>query len=44
VLKWHGLANLPGPDAHYRLERISGRYRDLHQARAAEQAVGRWRD
>lgn len=35
VLKWHGLANLLGLDAQYRLERISGRYRDVERARAA---------
>ena len=35
VLKWHGLANLVGLDAQYRLERISGRLRDVERARAA---------
>lgn len=29
VLKWHGVANLLGLDAQYRVERISGRYRDI---------------
>lgn len=33
VLKWHGYANLLGFDALYRLERISGRYRDIHEAK-----------
>ena len=35
VLKWHGAANILGLDAQFRLERISGRYRDVEQARAA---------
>ena len=29
VLKWHGWANLLGLNARYRLERFSGRYRDI---------------
>ena len=33
VLKWHGLANILGLDAQYRLERISGRYREVDRAR-----------
>lgn len=32
ILKWHGLANLMGLDAGYRLERVSGRYRSAGQA------------
>lgn len=39
VLKWQGWANLLGLDAQYRLERISGRYRDLEQERTAERTV-----
>lgn len=35
VLKWRGWANLLGLDARYRLERISGRYRDIEQERSA---------
>lgn len=31
VLKWKGWANLVGLDAQYRLERVSGRYRDIEQ-------------
>lgn len=33
VLKWKGWANLLGLDAQYRLERVSGRYRDIEQER-----------
>lgn len=33
VLKWKPPANLLGLDARYRLERLSGRYRDLDQQR-----------
>lgn len=33
VLKWHGLANLVGMQTVYRLERLSGRYRDVQQER-----------
>jgi hypothetical protein len=33
VLKWEGWANLLGFDAQYRLERVSGRYRDIEQER-----------
>lgn len=33
VLKWHGLANLLGMKTVYRLERLSGRYRDVQQVR-----------
>jgi hypothetical protein len=39
VLKWKGWANLLGLDAQYRLERVSGRYRDLEQERHAERTV-----
>lgn len=39
VLKWRGWANLFGLDAQYRLERVSGRYRDLTQERTAERTV-----
>ena len=35
VLKWHGVANILGLDAQFRLERISGRYRAVEQAQAA---------
>src|ERR687897_1799951 len=39
VLKWKGWANLLGLDAQYRLERVSGRYRDLEQERNGERTV-----
>ncbi len=34
VLKWKGWANLFGLDAQYRLERVSGRYRNIDQERS----------
>jgi hypothetical protein len=39
VLKWKGWANLLGLDAQYRLERVSGRYRDIEQERKGERTV-----
>lgn len=39
VLKWRGGATLLGLDARYRLERLSGRYRDLTQERQAARTV-----
>jgi hypothetical protein len=39
VLKWKGWANLLGLDAQYRLERVSGRYRDIEQERYDERTV-----
>jgi hypothetical protein len=39
VLKWKGWANLVGLDAQYRLERVSGRYRDIEQERTGERTV-----
>ncbi len=33
ILKWKGWANLIGLDSFYQLERLSGRYRDIEQAR-----------
>ena len=39
VLKWRGLATVLGFDSVYRLERISGRYRDLAAERTAERTV-----
>nr|WP_298724735.1 hypothetical protein [uncultured Steroidobacter sp.] len=39
VLKWKGWANLFGLDAQYRLERVSGRYRDITQERTAARTV-----
>jgi len=39
VLKWRGYANLLGLDARYRLERVSGRYRDIEQERVAPRSV-----
>jgi hypothetical protein len=39
VLKWKGWANVIGLDAQYRLERVSGRYRDIEQERRDERTV-----
>jgi len=39
VLKWRGWANLLGLDTQYRLERVSGRYRNLEQERHDERTV-----
>jgi len=39
VLKWRGWATLLGLDAQYRLERLSGRYRDIQQERSAPRSV-----
>jgi len=39
VLKWRPLANLFGFDTVYRLERISGRYRDIESERNAKRSV-----
>jgi hypothetical protein len=39
VLKWHGFADIIGFDTVYRLERISGRYRDIGSERAAARTV-----
>lgn len=39
LLKWQGLATLAGADSVYRLERISGRYRDIRQARSSNHSV-----
>lgn len=39
VIKWHGLANLLGMRTVYRLERISGRYRDVNQERVDVRSV-----
>lgn len=39
VLKWRGMANLIGLDAHYRLERIRGRHRDLARERQGPHTV-----
>ena len=39
ILKWQGWANLLGLDAQFRLERISGRYRDIELERTAPRTV-----
>ena len=39
VIKWQGLANLAGMRTVYRLERISGRYRDVKQERIDVRSV-----
>jgi hypothetical protein len=36
ILKWHYFANLVGFDAAYRLDRLSGRYRDVELEKNAE--------
>ena len=35
ILKWKGWANLLGLDSYYQLDRLSGRYRQIEQARQA---------
>ena len=39
MLKWNGPAMLAGMSSRYRLERLSGRYRDTEQARNGERTV-----
>jgi hypothetical protein len=39
ILKWHGIATVLGLDTLYRLERLSGRYRDAEQQRNAPRTV-----
>ena len=39
VLKWKGNALLLGSDTLYRLDRLSGRYRDISQERTGERSV-----
>jgi hypothetical protein len=39
ILKWRSWANLLGLNAQYRLERFSGRYRDIEQERSAPRNV-----
>ena len=39
ILKWHGIFFLFGFDTVYRLERLSGRYRDIAQERTAARTV-----
>lgn len=39
VIKWQGWATLAGMDTLYRLERLSGRYRDIHQELDDERTV-----
>lgn len=39
ILKWHGVANLLGLDTMYRLERLSGRYRNVEQEQRAGRSV-----
>ena len=39
ILKWHGIAFVLGLDTVYRLERLSGRYRDIAQEKTAERTV-----
>lgn len=41
VLKWTGIANLLGMKTAYRLERLSGRYRDIQQERQGVRSVYR---
>lgn len=39
ILKWHAYANLLGLNSRYRLERLSGRYRDVRQEQSAPRTV-----
>ncbi len=39
ALKWSGWANVLGLDAQYRLERLSGRYRDIERERNGPRTV-----
>ncbi len=39
VLKWRGFATALGLDPYYRLERLSGRYRDVEQERHGRRSV-----
>jgi hypothetical protein len=39
ILKWQGIAFLLGLDTGYRLDRLSGRYRDIAQERTAPRTV-----
>jgi hypothetical protein len=39
ILKWNGLATLAGLDTQFRLERLSGRFRDLERARSGPYTV-----
>jgi hypothetical protein len=39
VIKWHGIANMLGLDPLYRLERLSGRYRDVRQEQNRPRSV-----
>lgn len=39
ILKWRGMATLLGLDTRYRLERLSGRYRDIEQERSDRRSV-----
>ncbi len=39
ILKWHGIANLLGLDAQYRLHRLSGRYSDIENERTFPRSV-----
>jgi hypothetical protein len=39
VLKWRGTAVLLGFDTLYRLDRLSGRYRDINQEKTARRTV-----
>jgi hypothetical protein len=39
VLKWKPWANVLGLDAQYRLDRLSGRYRDINQERTGARSV-----
>jgi hypothetical protein len=39
ILKWRSWANVLGLNAQYRLERFSGRYRDIEQERTAPRSV-----
>lgn len=39
IIKWTGIANLAGLDTVYRMERLSGRFADIHQEKQAPKSV-----
>ncbi len=39
ILKWTGWANLLGLDSYYQLDRLSGRYQDVQQARLRKPSI-----
>lgn len=39
ILKWNALANIAGLNSRYRLERLSGRYRDIRQEQSEPRTI-----